>query len=141
MMRPFFSLMLLGILSGCSVQGLQVKGKPLQNYLGSATAQEVYQTPSGLVMKAVLHVHTNLSHAALSPEEVVQVAKSRGVAVVAFAEHDNLEVCWGPLFCFRQHSVQRMGYEAYLSRMEAIQKDNPEVIVVPGLEISPYAWW
>lgn len=49
----------------------------------------------GYAVKAVLHNHTNLGHAVLTPQELVAVARSRGLAALAITEHDNLEVA-GP---------------------------------------------
>ena len=140
-MRGLVYLLCAIFLSGCSVQGLYVKGNSLDSYKGSAAAPEIYPVTGGYAVKAALHNHTNLSHAALTPQELVEVARSRGIAVLGIAEHDSLEACWSGLFCFRNPSVQRMGYAAYLAQMRDLQQQNPDVIVLPGLEVSPYAWW
>ena len=140
-MRSVFCLACVLLLSGCSVQGMFVKGNSLDSYKGTASLPEVHQVADGYAVKGTLHNHTNLSHAALTPQELVDVAKSRGVAVLGIAEHDSLEACWSGMFCFRNPSVQRMGYAAYLEQLAGLQRQNPDVIVLPGVEVSPYAWW
>lgn len=140
-MRITLYLVCALLLSGCSVQGMFVKGNSLESYQGSAAAPEIHPVTGGYAVKASLHNHTNLSHAALTPQELVEVARSRGVAVLGIAEHDSLEACWSGIFCFRNPSVQRMGYAAYFEQLADLQRRNPDVIVLPGLEVSPYAWW
>lgn len=140
-MRYFIGLLFALFLAGCSVQGMFVKGNSLDSYQGSASAAEIFPVPGGYAVKASLHNHTDLGHAALTPQELVEVARSRGIAVLGITEHDSLEVCWSGMFCFRDPSVQRMGYAAYLARMGDLQRQNPDVVVLPGLEVSPYAWW
>lgn len=140
-MRSILYLLCALFLSGCSVQGMFIKGNGPESYKGSAAAPEIYPVTGGYAVKGSLHNHTNLSHAALTPQELVDVARSRGIAVLGIAEHDSLEACWSKIFCFRNPSVQRMGYVTYLEQLADLQRRNPDVMVLPGVEVSPYAWW
>ena len=127
--------------SACVTQGLFAERRALSSYLGDAPRPEMHRTTDGWALKASLHNHTRWSHGALSAEELVQVARSNGVAVLAVTEHDLLEACYTRLLCFRDPSVVEMGYENYFSRMNALQQANPDLVLLPALEVTPYAYW
>jgi hypothetical protein len=127
--------------TGCVTQGLFAERGPMSRYLGDAPMPERVRTAEGWALKAALHTHTRWSHGALSAEELVRVARSNGVAVLAVTEHDLLEACYTRLFCFRDPSVVEMGYASYFSRMAELQQASPDVVLLPALEVTPHAYW
>lgn len=129
------------LLTGCVTQGLFAERGPMSRYLGDARSPEMHRTAEGWALKAALHTHTRWSHGALSAEELVQVARSNGVAVLAVTEHDLLEACYTRLFCFRDPSVVEMGYASYFSQMDELQRATPDLVLLPALEVTPYAYW
>jgi hypothetical protein len=113
----------------------------LEFYQGQARGPEIYPVDGGYALKASVHNHTTWSHGALSADELAAAAKSRGIAVLAINEHDALEACWHRVVCFRDPSVKKMGYANYLEQVQALQKANPDLVILPGLEVAPYSWW
>jgi predicted metal-dependent phosphoesterase TrpH len=52
------------------------------------------QSADGLVLaKADLHLHTNLGDGTASPQRLLEVAKRRGLKVIAVTDHDHMEGC------------------------------------------------
>jgi len=140
--RTRLLLLLTGWLwAGCAFQGLFAGRNALEFYQGQARGPEIYAVDGGYALKASVHNHTLWSHGALSADELAAVAKSRGIAVLAITEHDNLEACWGKVICFRDPSVVKMGYANYWQQMAALQQKNPDLVILPGMEVAPYAWW
>ena len=68
-------------------------------------------------MRADLHLHTVYSDGRLTPEEVVSLAKERGVGLIAFTDHDTMA-----------------GYERKRAAARAAG-----VLLTDGIEISAYA--
>lgn len=65
--------------------------------------------------KADLHTHTNASDGRLTPSELVRLAVSRGVSVLAVTDHDSTEG---------------------IAEALAAAADNPGLTLVPGIEMS-----
>ena len=65
-------------------------------------------------MKADLHVHTNQSDGSFSSKEVVDLAISRGVNILAITDHDTVS------------GIQSALNSSY----------NKNIKVIPGIEIS-----
>lgn len=56
------------------------------------TDEEAPHAPGGLgLSKADLHLHTNLGDGTASPRRVLEVAKRRGLKVIAITDHDHFE--------------------------------------------------
>ena len=50
-------------------------------------------TPDAGLSKADLHMHTNLGDGLASPQKVLEMAKQRGLKVIAITDHDHMEGC------------------------------------------------
>jgi predicted metal-dependent phosphoesterase TrpH len=50
-------------------------------------------TPDPGLSKADLHMHTNLGDGLASPQKVLEMAKQRGLKVIAITDHDHMEGC------------------------------------------------
>lgn len=66
-------------------------------------------------MRADLHLHTTASDGRLSPEEIVHLAQSQGLSVIAITDHDTVE--------------------GIVPALEAASTP-PSLMVIPGVEIS-----
>ncbi|MCL2150395.1 MAG: PHP domain-containing protein [Dehalococcoidia bacterium] len=69
-------------------------------------------------MKIDLHVHTNASDGRLSPAELVKLAVSQGVKLLAIADHDTVA--------------------GINTAMEAV-REHPDVHLIPAIELSSHA--
>lgn len=96
--------------------------------------------------RGVIHVHTTYSTGELTPREVVQKAKEAGIQIVVFTDHDLVRVSWG-LPPFRnlisrqvdaRPSVLQIGVDKYFNDIEALQRQNPNMVILPGIEVTPF---
>ncbi len=110
-------------------------------------AQQNYNL-SFTTISCVLHIHSNFSSAKDSIEEIVELAKQHNIDCVVMTDHFLRKVEYG-VWPFRGivkksvslPSVMRVGFDKYLSKIEEMNKKQKDVIVIPGLEITPHYFW
>jgi len=110
-------------------------------------AQQSYNL-SFTTVSCVLHIHSNFSSGKNSIEEIVDLAKQHNIDCVVLTDHFLRKVEYG-LWPFRgvikksmsSPSVMKIGVEKYLSKIEEMNKKQKDVIVIPGLEITPHYFW
>jgi hypothetical protein len=110
-------------------------------------AQQNYNL-SFTTISCVLHIHSNFSSGKDSIEEIVDLAKQHNIDCVVLTDHFLRKVEYG-LWPFRGiikksvslPSVMKLGVEKYLSKIEEMNKKQKDVIVIPGLEITPHYFW
>ena len=108
---------------------------------GPATAEYV-QLPG------VVHVHSTVSSGLYSTEELVHMAKDMGLEVLVLTDHDLVAMEYG-IFPFRnlikkrveRNSVTRLGPEKYLSMISQVNQRQKDVVVIPGVQSSPFYYW
>ena len=96
--------------------------------------------------RAVIHVHTTFSTGELTVEEIVAKAKADGISIVVFTDHDYVRMAWGPppfrhLFSYSldyRPSVLRIGVDEYYNTIEKFQRENPNMVLIPGVESAPF---
>jgi hypothetical protein len=70
---------------------MAVDNKPL---IAPTYGEPEQQPPDALgLSKADLHLHTNLGDGTASPQRLLEVAKQRGLKVIAVTDHDHMEGC------------------------------------------------
>jgi hypothetical protein len=111
-------------------------------FLGIApwsTAQELQRVP------AIVHVHSNLSTGVHSLDNLVSLARDQKIEAILLTENLLLRVDYGFLL-FRLKvveypSVFQAGVERYLADVARVQRQHPDVFIVPGVEVIPYYYW
>lgn len=108
---------------------------------GQLTAAEYVQLPG------VVHVHSTVSSGLYSMEELVKLAKEMGLEVLVMTDHDLVAMEYG-IFPFRnlikrveRNSVTKLGPEKYLSMISQVNQRQKDVVVVPGVQSSPFYYW
>ena len=106
---------------------------------GSAPPAPVRYQP----LRALLHVHSTYSDGDLTPAQVAAQAAGR-FDVVLFADHSDLE--WEyrlAVFSARasRPSLKTAGMETYLADLRGAAAAHPDLVVLPGMEASPYYYW
>lgn len=99
-------------------------------------------------LPGVIHLDTNISDGVLSPEDMIKKVKGAGLQVAIINDKDNQRVEYG-IFPLRnivkkvveRGSIQTYGARAYLERIEAIAKENPDMVILPGVEAVPFYYW
>lgn len=97
---------------------------------------------------AVVHVHSDLSTGDLPLTELARRAAREGIGALFLAENYLLRIEYGlPPFraltrmAFEERSLAPAGLADYLARVEAVRRQVPEVLIVPGLEVLPHYRW
>ncbi|MFA4911539.1 MAG: PHP domain-containing protein [Desulfobacteria bacterium] len=96
----------------------------------------------------LIDLRSTFSDGSYSIEELVNMAKNRGLEVVIFTDHDHVEMEYG-LFPFRhiikrrveKPSVLKIGAENYLNKIKEVGYKYPEMILIPGVESAPFYYW
>lgn len=106
----------------------------------------------GLVAREPLlvavHVHSVASTGAMSVEALAQRAEQLGLDALVLTENFSLRYEYGvpPLrqlfrVSLSYPSLLEYGLERYLREMAEVQARHPKLILVPGIEAAPYAYW
>jgi hypothetical protein len=135
----FLALMFAAvILSGCTL-GLP-RTKPLK--LGAAAAQPErtpkYSSAGWTIARGTIHNHTVFSDGVYEPEDVLELARRQGIAVLAFNDHREGKICIGKALCIQAGGVESHGYQQYWDRLAQVQKiaSGEDMIVTRGVELS-----
>ncbi len=108
----------------------------------SVASEEFVQVPG------VIHIHTTYSSGHYSIDELVVMAKEKGIEVLVITDHDFVVMEYG-IFPFRnifkrreeRNSILKAGPEKYLREIERINKKQDDVLVIPGVQSSPFYYW
>jgi hypothetical protein len=105
-------------------------------------AHEYYQ------LAGVMHIHTTFSSGRYSIEELIAKANDKKLGVLVLTDHDQVVMEYG-LFPFRnllkkreeRNSVLHSGPEVYLSEIRRLNTQQNSVIIIPGVQSSPFYFW
>ncbi len=99
-------------------------------------------------LQVAVHVHSVASTGAMSVEALAQRAEQLGLDALVFTENFSLRYEYGvpPLrqllrVAFSYPSLLEYGIERYLREVAEVQARHPKLILVPGIEAAPYAYW
>jgi len=104
---------------------------------------------SGFIqLRGVVHVHSHFSSGEYSIDQLAEKAKASGLDVVVVTDHDRVVMEYG-VFPFRnllkrrveRKSVLRNGPETYLAAIRRVNNAQSDVIVIPGVQSSPFYYW
>jgi len=100
------------------------------------------------VVRGVIDVHSKISDGKYSQERVAELAREKGFKVVIFCESALRKWEYGlwPLRnivkrTYQENSVLRLGVRKYIDRFAALKKKFPDLVLIPGMEASPYFYW
>ena len=111
-------------------------------YAGPTTAREYLQLPG------IINVYSTVSSGFYSIEDLVAMAKAKGLKAIILTDHGLAALEYGS-FPLRnlikkraeKDSVIRLGPEKYLEMIDQINQRQKDVIVLPGLQASPFYYW
>jgi hypothetical protein len=106
------------------------------------------ESPDGIELCAVIHVHSTFSSGRYSLEELVEKARLLGVDVLLPTDHDRVAMEYGVL-PFRRllklkrenPSILKSGPERYLEEIARLNAVQAAVRVIPGVQSSPFYHW
>ena len=99
-------------------------------------------------LPAVLHVHSDLSTGDFPLEQLAAMAEKAGVGALLLSENYLLRVEYG-LPPFRaltravreERSILDRGATQFLERVAEARRQNPRVLILPGVEVLPHYYW
>jgi hypothetical protein len=105
-------------------------------------AEEFMQLPG------VIHVYSTFSSGKYSIEKLVSKAKTKGLEVIILTDHDLVRMEYGipPLRNLikkkeERKSIIKIGPEKYLAEIKRQNRRQADVIVIPGVQSSPFYYW
>ena len=108
----------------------------------SALGAEAFFLPGNI------HVHSTFSTGEDSLEEVVSKARAQGLRVLVLTDNYILHWEYGAFPLRRlarkvvtMPSVESAGIEKFLQTVREIQQNNPDLILIPGVETVPFYYW
>ena len=97
---------------------------------------------------AAADLRTEFSDGVYSVEELVKLAKSKGIEILIINDHDrySLEYGFWPLERIlkkkiEESSLLKNGAKNYLDEIDRVGKKYPDMILIPGIESAPFYYW
>ena len=99
-------------------------------------------------LPGVIHIHTTYSSGRYSIEELVTKAEEKKLGVLVLTDHDRVVMEYG-LFPLRhlikkreeKNSVLQAGPEVYLTEIKRLNELQQSVLLIPGVQSSPFYYW
>jgi hypothetical protein len=90
------------------------------------------------------HLHSRFSDGTARITDLVTMARAAGYAGVWITDHS--DVHWqypvlGTTVGYHRNSLLERGFDTYLRSCAHAQARNPDLLVLPGIEASPYYYW
>jgi len=108
----------------------------------SCFAQNYIQAP------AAIQISSQVSDGKYTLRGIVAIAKENGIKVLVIADRDLMRWEYGiwPLRniikkTVEEKSIFKYGIKRYLAEIESLQKDNPDIVLIPGVESAPFYYW
>jgi hypothetical protein len=99
-------------------------------------------------VRGVLHLNSDISSGEYTPDQLVTMAKEKGVKAVFLTENLRLKLEYGaqPFRKIVKKTVEMTslltyGVGRYQKRLEDIRKNNPGVSVFMSAEVAPFYYW
>ncbi len=102
----------------------------------------VYKQGDWIIARASLHNHTIFSDGCRSAEDLLELARRQGMAVLAITDHREGRICTSDseLMCLKPGGIEEYGYDTYFSRLSELQEvaHEQDMLLVKGVEVIPY---
>ncbi len=111
-------------------------------FIKSACAEEYMQ------VLGAADLRTEFSDGVYSVEELVKLAKSKGIEILIINDHDrySLEYGFWPLERILKKKIEKSsllknGAKNYLDEIDRVGKKYPDMLIIPGIESAPFYYW
>ena len=99
-------------------------------------------------LRGVIHVHSDFSSGKYSISKLAAMAKKKQLEVLILTDHDLVAMEYG-IYPFRnlvkkreeRKSIIRTGPEKYLAAINRVNADQDDVLLIPGVQSSPFYYW
>lgn len=100
------------------------------------------------IVRGVMDIHSNISDGQSSLERITGLAKEKGISVLVFGDSALRKWEYGiwPLRnlikkTYQENSVLRFGAEKYVKKLITLEKESSGLVLIPGVEVSPFFYW
>ncbi len=101
-----------------------------------------------LQVPALIQISSKISDGKLELSQIVATAKKSGMKVVIFTDRDIMRWEYGiwPLRNIAKkavinNSIAVYGMKNYLRDIEKLQRENPDMVLIAGVETTPFYYW
>ena len=101
-----------------------------------------------LPFKGIIQVETNISDGVYSPLEAINLARKEGIKIVIFTDTFLRRWEYGiwPLQNLikikkEQPSIVQYGIKKYLKKIDELNRQFPDMVILSGVEAAPFYWW
>ena len=128
--------------AGCGQTSLKQKIIPLNQAQATPDHPPIYNYSGWVIARAVLHNHTTYSDGCRTPEDLAQMARDQGIAVLGISDHREGQICLGKGLCYDVGGVDspKVGYQKYYEHISRLAQDSQSPIILFGIETMPYIW-
>jgi len=135
-------LLISSLLTACAIKVPKGKAIPVDPD-GKIERAPIYEHGQWTIARASLHNHTVYSDGKHTPEDLLELARLQGMAVLAYTDHREDRLCIGRTLCAKAGGVEAVGYDAYYEKLREMQEKADEygMIATKGIEVSsPYIY-
>ena len=107
-----------------------------------ASAGEFFSAP------VVIQIASTVSDGKYSLDEIVKTCRANGIKIVVLGERDFMRWEYGlwPLRglikkTVKSNSLSAYGIERYFKEIEKLRLENPDMLIIPGVESAPFYYW
>ncbi|MDD5045015.1 MAG: hypothetical protein PHG51_05700, partial [Candidatus Omnitrophica bacterium] len=94
------------------------------------------------------HMNSRTSEGKYSIPEIIDIARANDIKVIVITDRDTMKWEYG-LWPFanvvkrtiEQVSVFKYGVKRYLDQIRTANKENPDMVLIPGVESAPFYYW
>ncbi len=98
--------------------------------------------------RGIIHVHSEVSGGVYSVKDLANLAREHGLKVIILTDHALIRGEYGlsPLprvirKSVEKSSVLKYGAQNYIDLVNEVDKSNPDLILVHGVEAAPFYYW
>ncbi|MFO8057271.1 MAG: PHP domain-containing protein [bacterium] len=134
-----FVFLLSVFIAGCVLPAMKDKPKPVSDLPSTPERTPRYEHDGRIIARASLHNHTTYSDGCRPADDLLDMAESQGMSILAYTDHREGKVCYGDHICADRGGVESTGYDEYYDHLGRLQDDalSRDMIVLKGVEVSP----
>jgi len=140
--RTRLGALLVGLILVCSCSIPLLSKRPVELEPDGLAPERTpkYEHAGWIIARGSLHNHTTYSDGCRTPEDLLELARRQGIAMLSYNDHREGEICVGRWACVNAGGVEYYGYEAYYDHLSKIQEQarSEDMIVLKGIELIPW---
>ncbi len=100
----------------------------------------VYHQDGWIIARASLHNHTIISDGTSRPEDLIELARREGIAILAVTDHREGRIKLSNGIKIPVNGIEKIGYQKYFDTLLPLKEANQDLIILIGAEVNPYLY-